>query len=449
MDRVRVTSASAIARTALGVALVVVVASLSSCAATSTTERTGSVVWHDCGDIECATLSVPLDWAHPGGRHIGLSLARRPADGRRVGVLLTNPGGPGGSGVELVQDAGDAFDTTVRDRFDIVSWDPRGVGASAPANCASRLDFFYAVDRNGTDAATARANAAVSRRLVASCEQSAGRLLPYLSTDATVRDMDAIRAAIGVPTVDYLGFSYGTYIGALYADRYPAHVRAMVLDGAVDPAASYDDGTLSQAVGFDHALDAFFAWCRGDSHCAFARGADPRAAFADLFASLAGESDPAKVHGERRSLGVGEAGIGVATALYAGRDGWPRSARRSTTRHGVTGADSSRSPTPTRGDRPAAPTTTRRPRSTRSAASTARRRGRSPRRSNSRRARRVPRRSSGPPRCGWVCRARTGRCRRSAGRLRSGRPPRRRSSSSATPTIPRRRTRRRRRSPAR
>ena len=158
---------------------------------------------------------MPLDWSHPSGAHIQLALARRPAGGNRLGVLLVNPGGPGGSGIDFLRDSGDAVGESVRDRFDIVSWDPRGVGQSAPAECTSDLDSFYAVNRNSTSAENERANVDVSKQFVGDCRRASGRLLPYLSTRASVRDMDAIRAAMGVPTIDYLGFSYGTYLGAL------------------------------------------------------------------------------------------------------------------------------------------------------------------------------------------------------------------------------------------
>lgn len=281
-------------------------------------------MWHKCGSIQCATLSVPLDWSHPSGAHIELALARRPAEGDRLGVLLVNPGGPGGSGIDFLRDSGDTLGEPVRDRFDIVSWDPRGVGQSAPAGCTSNLDFFYEVNRNSTSAAAERANVAASKQLVDDCRRASARLLPYLSTRASVRDMDAIRNAMGASAIDYLGFSYGTYLGALYAERYPRRVRAMVLDGAVDPAASYDDGVMTQAVGFEHALDAFLEWCASNENCAFARHGDPKTAFADLMSSLAKESDPATIDGEERSLGIGEANIGVATALYVGNnaDGW-------------------------------------------------------------------------------------------------------------------------------
>jgi pimeloyl-ACP methyl ester carboxylesterase len=288
--------------------------------------RTGSIEWRDCGAIQCATLDVPLDWTHPDRERVRLSLARRPADGRRSGVLLANPGGPGASGVELVRAANAAFGDRVREHFDIVSWDPRGVGSSAPVVCSDHLDDFYAVDRSGTTAAAERANVDASRRLVASCEQESARLLPYMSTRSTVRDMDAIRAAMGERTISYFGYSYGTFLGAQYADRYPRRVRAMVLDGAVDPAASYDDAVTAQAVGFERALDAFLAWCDDSSDCKFAPTGNPVTAFDHVMEMLELESLPAELDGERRTLSIGEANIGVATALYVGEgdSGWVR-----------------------------------------------------------------------------------------------------------------------------
>ena len=135
--------------------------------------------------------------------------------------------------------------------------------------------------------------------------------------------MDAIRAALGEQRVTYLGFSYGTYLGAEYADRYPTRVRAMVLDGAVDPSLSYAQGTLIQAVGFEHALDAFLKACSSTSQCGFATGGNPAVALNDVLRSIDSESLPATVAGEHRTLGPGEADLGVATALYAGTEGWP------------------------------------------------------------------------------------------------------------------------------
>lgn len=285
-------------------------------------ERTGSIDWKPCDHVECGSLSVPLDHARPAGPRITLALARLPAAHKSIGVLFTNPGGPGGSGVDILRDADQLFPSEIRDSFDIVSWDPRGVAASAPVKCGDDLDAFYAVDRDPTTPAAVAQNVAASKALVAACRRNSAPLLPYVSTVSTVRDLDAIRAAIGVEQISYAGFSYGTLIGALYADMFPSHVRAMVLDGAIDPARSYADTTLDQAKSFDDDLSAFFADCRADANCAFARGGDPAAAYDDLAATIAAEPIPGTVDGEHRTLGPGELDIGVASALYSGVDGY-------------------------------------------------------------------------------------------------------------------------------
>src|SRR5262249_37033168 len=163
---------------------------------------------------------------------------------------------------DFLHEAADVFPNEIRRRFDLVSWDPRGTGASAPVRCLDRLDAFYAVDRSPDTKAEIAANEAAAKKLVAGCEEHSGAELPYLSTRDSARDMNAIRSAIGIPQLSYLGFSYGTYLGTLYADMFPNRVRAMVLDGAVDPSLSADATTIQQSVGFEHELDDFFTQCR-------------------------------------------------------------------------------------------------------------------------------------------------------------------------------------------
>jgi pimeloyl-ACP methyl ester carboxylesterase len=311
-------------RTALVAAFCALIAGLSACTDRSTlirSERTASVMWKPCGNVECAPLSVPLDWKHPKGPHITLALARLPASGKRIGVLFTNPGGPGASGIDFLHGAADAFPNEIRRQFDLVSWDPRGTGASAPLRCLDRLDAFYAVDRSPDTKAEIGANEAAAKQFVAGCKEHSAAELPYLSTRDSARDMDAIRSAMGIPQLSYLGFSYGTYLGTLYADMFPKHVRAMVLDGAVDPALSTDATTIQQSVGFEHELDDFFTECRNDRKCGFARGGDPRQAFDSMAADVDAEPEYAKVDGEKRILGPGEFDIGVANALYDGKSG--------------------------------------------------------------------------------------------------------------------------------
>src|SRR5438309_1131764 len=263
-------------------------------------ERTGTIEWTPCGKVECGRLSVPLDFRRPNGRRITLALARLPAARKRIGVLFTNPGGPGGSGVEFLRSAADVFPEEIRASFDLVSWDPRGVGASAPVRCVDNLDPFYAVDRDPQTPAAVAQNVAATRTFVDACRRNSGDLLPYVSTAATARDLDAIRAAIGDEKITYVGFSYGSLVGAVYAGFFPQHIRAMVLDGAIDPARSYADSSLDQANSFDDDLTAFFVHCRATpSTCGFARGGDPAAAYDNLARAIAAEPEPATVQGEK------------------------------------------------------------------------------------------------------------------------------------------------------
>ena len=135
------------------------------------------------------------------------------------------------------------------ERFDLVAWDPRGVGQSAEIDCGDNFDSFYAVDHSPDDEAEVEENFAASRAFAEGCTERSAELLPHVSSRTTVQDMDAIRTALGEEKLSYLGFSYGTYLGALYADRYPERVRALVLDGAVDPSLTYEEVSHDQADG--------------------------------------------------------------------------------------------------------------------------------------------------------------------------------------------------------
>jgi len=314
-------------RAVLANLLVVSIALLgSACSGTSTvslrTETTGTLTWKPCGHVQCASLSVPLDWNRPDYQHITLALARLPARHAHADVLLTNPGGPGASGVDFASQATNAFDAKVLDHFDIVSWDPRGVSRSAPVNCLDNLDAFYAANHDPKSPAEVAAHVATNQTFVDACRRNSAPELPYVSSYATAHDMDAIRAAMGVDRISYFGFSYGTFLGELYAQMYPARVDTMVLDGVVDPALSFRATSVQQAAGFDDELKQFFTWCRSHGSCGFARGGDPEAAYNTLQHDIADESIPATVHGESRTLGPGEFDVGVASALYAGEAGF-------------------------------------------------------------------------------------------------------------------------------
>jgi pimeloyl-ACP methyl ester carboxylesterase len=286
-----------------------------------------ALAWEDCGDdLECATLPVPLDHDRPDGERIELALARLPARSpeQRIGALLFNPGGPGESGVDVVREAGEEyFDTALRDRFDIVGFDPRGVGASAPVRCTEGDDERAADDLELVPT-TPRARdrmVAEARAFVAGCQRLSGHLLPHVSTEATARDLDLLRAALGEERLTYLGVSYGTLLGAVYADLYPERTRAMVLDAAADPVTWFGDGAevaRQQTLGFERSLDAFSAACaRNPDSCPL--GADPEAALDRLLARL--ERTPLEV-GDEEQVDEVVAFDAVVGALYDDR-AWP------------------------------------------------------------------------------------------------------------------------------
>ena len=295
---------------------------------TTSAVRTGGpgvptpVVWTDCGDgFQCGSIPAPLDYDRPRRATIDVALIRRPASDpdARIGSLLVNPGGPGASGVEFVRLAADLFPEELQSRFDIVGFDPRGSGATMPIDCDFDLDAVFALDATPDTIAERTALERTNADLADACAASNGRDLPFVTTQDTVRDMDRIRAAVGDEALTYLGYSYGTYLGALYADRYPTHVRAMLLDGAVDPTLPAVESTLTQAAGFEQSLEAFFADCASDSGCEFSSDGDPAAAFDDLVADIDATGVPAD---DGRTLGPGETDVAVASALYLGETGY-------------------------------------------------------------------------------------------------------------------------------
>jgi len=265
------------------------------------------LVWAPCDAAECATLAVPLDHDAPDGATIELALARLPATGDRIGPLLVNFGGPGSRTVEAL--AAFPWPQAIRARFDIVAVDPRGVGGSTPLACGLPAAELYALDHGVDDEAERQALLDASEAYARDCDERHGELLPHVGTVDVARDLDAVRAAMGDEQLSYLGYSYGTSIGQAYAERFPARVRAMVLDGIVDPALAGLDTAVQQADGFEVALARWADACDRRSTCP---GPDPVAA---VDAALAAAEDGVPA-GERR-LGPGQATIGLALALYA------------------------------------------------------------------------------------------------------------------------------------
>jgi pimeloyl-ACP methyl ester carboxylesterase len=229
--------------------------------------------WVTCDKVfRCARLLVPFDYSRPAWRRFSLPVIELPAShpAQRIGALLVNPGGPGGSGVAYALQARSEIAAPVRARFDIVGFDPRGVGGSEPAvHCLTgpQLDTYFATDDMPTSAAQDGPIVAESKLLARGCERNSGALLRYVGTRNAARDMDVLRAALGQAKLTYLGKSYGTYLGTWYARLFPSHVRALVLDGAIDPASSGLSMNAVQAQGFEVALRAFIANCQTSADC--------------------------------------------------------------------------------------------------------------------------------------------------------------------------------------
>lgn len=234
------------------------------------------VDWSKCHDtLTCTRVTVPIDWSDPYGQTITLSLIRHsPPNGAALGSLFVNPGGPGQSGVALIRDEfATAVDSRLAASFDIIGFDPRGVGESTPVKCtkdASELDtFLYGITPGARGSATwLDAKKATAQKFVAGCQKYTGALLKHVDTLSVAKDLDVMRAVVGDAELDYLGYSYGTFIGEVYAQAFPNNVAHLVLDGAVDPAQTGTESS-DQAAGFDMALGDWIAWCREDSNCPF------------------------------------------------------------------------------------------------------------------------------------------------------------------------------------
>jgi pimeloyl-ACP methyl ester carboxylesterase len=302
-------------------------------ATTRTLPPTAAVTWSDCGNgFQCATLSVPVDWRVPEGDRVALALTRHPATGPepRVGALVVNYGGPGNSGVHSLQATWARLPQVVRDRFDVVSWDPRGTGASRPIDCLDDpvLDQSTALPAvpDTPDALTAVRG--YEDALAQGCRDRMGDYAGQVGTRNTARDLEAIRRAIGEPLLTFLGYSYGAIVGATYAQMFPRAVRAMVLDGAPDWWASRTDYAYAQAQGFQHALTAFLDWCAQAPACALRQAGDPHTAFNDLVARVARDPLPATY---RAADGTVRDGVltgtmletGAVALLYDEARGWP------------------------------------------------------------------------------------------------------------------------------
>ncbi|MDP9417156.1 MAG: alpha/beta hydrolase [Actinomycetota bacterium] len=286
------------------------------------------VEWSECGDdFECARVAVPLDYDSPGAGSIELSVVRRPASGDekdRIGSLLLNPGGPGVSGVDYARHADVVVSEDLREHFDIVGFDPRGVARSEPIRCLTdrELDEFVAADGSPDDPGEERELLDQAAGLAKGCQARSGRLLAHVGTRNAARDLDVLRAVLGDESLHYLGKSYGTLLGATYAELFPARAGRLVLDGAVDPTVPNEQFGRAQAAGFEQAMRAFVADCLERDDCPF--DGDMAAGLQEIAVLLERiDEHPLPSSGSERRLTQGLAVAAVAAALYDESQGWP------------------------------------------------------------------------------------------------------------------------------
>ena len=282
------------------------------------------ISWASCeSDFECATVAVPLDHLNPADQIIEIALIRK-AGTENLTPLLINPGGPGASGFDYVRDSYETLGTDqLRSNFQLVGFDPRGVGRSAPVTCTDEKvkDQVYYEESGfplGSDDDFAFSKD-VLQRFAASCQET-GYDVAYFNTQQSARDMDLIRAALGVEKLDYLGFSYGTELGATYIALFPDRVGKFVLDGAVDPTLSSAQGTVNQVAGFDKAFRSYLKDCLGNSDCPFTGTVEQALKkVGELLVKLETSQLPTQYD---RDAGLTVALYGIIAALYA-EQSWP------------------------------------------------------------------------------------------------------------------------------
>ncbi|KDA06147.1 peptidase [Microbacterium sp. CH12i] len=274
--------------------------------------------------FDCTYVTAPLDWENPSDGDIRLSVVRHQATGTPMGSLLTNPGGPGGSGVDFILNSLDyAVSGDLIDSYDVIGFDPRGVGDSTAVSCfdATEMDSYLydiPVAPRGTDEWEAELTER-NKAFADACDANSDGILPFITTINSARDMDLIRGVLGDKQLNYLGYSYGTFLGATYANLYPERAGRLVLDGAIDPAVPSLDVGTTQAIGFESALRAYMQNCLDSESCPFNGTVDE--AMADLGALLASVDRTPLKNDDGRMLGADALMTGIIVTLYS-QDSW-------------------------------------------------------------------------------------------------------------------------------
>ena len=276
--------------------------------------------WAKCQIGECASLKVPLDYAEPGGDQIEISVLRMKATKprNRIGSLVVNPGGPGASGVDYARAADFIVGKPVRQRFDVVGFDPRGVQRSQPVDCLPdrQMDAFLGQDPTPDDDTEVQEFAESGKEFAQGCQQRTGALTAHLSTVDAARDMDILRSALGDEKLNYLGKSYGTFLGATYAGLFPKLVGRFVLDGVLPPDLTAAEASKGQAEGFERATRAYAADCVDQGDCPLGGSVEEvMSGLRGLLAELDQQPVPMR-DGTLDRLTEGWAATGIAQAMY-------------------------------------------------------------------------------------------------------------------------------------
>jgi pimeloyl-ACP methyl ester carboxylesterase len=269
-------------------------------------------------EVECGNIEVPFDYADPDQGSFVLYVkkhnAASPAD--RIGSMMVNPGGPGFGGSSLADDAEYYFSQDLIDRFDIIAWDPRGTGESTPAvNCVDTFDEYFGLDSPPETPDEKQALIDASQAFNDKCAENSGTILPFISTKASAQDINSLRLALGEEKVSFFGFSYGSELGTTWATMFPETVRAIVVDGAVDPTASSIQEGMAQAKGFEGQLATFLKQCSERTTCEFHNNGDAEAAFDQLVLDI--DAKPLDVSTDRTPVTQGVLFTAVAQAMYS------------------------------------------------------------------------------------------------------------------------------------